>query len=635
MNLRTGLLVFVLLLAGCNPTAPSQPATGFSAAFAKTSCPFSVPAPNREGQDVICGFVNVPEEHARPQGPQIRLRVAILKSTHPNPARDPLVIESGGPGISTIASAPGILSVNQVNLRATRDIVLVEQRGTRYSEPFLFCDELLAFAKDQIAQPLNPAERTARELDTIKTCRDRLVAQGINLKAYNSLENAADIPTVLSALGYERFNFYGISYATLLAQHLMRDYPQRLRSVILDAAVPLELDYISTVPRNAHDAFQRLFEHCASDPTCQTAYPNLEQDFLKRIDDLNAAPQTLRAGSSDVVVSGDTLVWALYQNLNASTTPMLPMWLDAFIQDNDPTLITGLGVQALSQIVTNGMSYSVRCADEVAHAANRPDVSGVHPQVATTLQAAFDIQAACAIWQVAPLPPQARAAVSSDIPTLILSGEFDPLTPPTYSERLAQRFKNSQRYIFPGLGHGAFLKHTCPTAIALSFLDDPARAPDSTCMAGMNVQFMVAMAQIQMTPFEDAEFGIRGVLPSGWGKVQSGLYLMSTAGKTMLLEVSKLPDTPLEAQIASWLPGLGIRQFPASHATRQTPAFTWQLYTFPGTIAGIGEIRADVAIAKTELGIYYIGLYLPPGEYAKLHEEIFLPVVDGLTVLKK
>ena len=156
---------------------------GALSTFEEAACPMELPTSVRQGEDIVCGYVTVPEQHAYPEGETLRLAVAAVKSTSEHPAPDPLVMEAGGPGVSTLALLPSMLP-GLADLRAQRDVVLVEQRGTLYAKPHLLCDEAL------------PA------------CRDRFLADGVNLSAYNSLEITADIVMALTALGHDKFNFY-------------------------------------------------------------------------------------------------------------------------------------------------------------------------------------------------------------------------------------------------------------------------------------------------------------------------------------------------------------------------------------------------------------------------------------------
>lgn len=129
----SALLAFLTILLGL-AACGRQDDRGAVSTFAEASCPMELPESVRKGEDIVCGYVTVPEEHAQPEGETLRLAVAVVKSTSKDPASDPLVMEAGGPGVSTLALLPSMLP-GLADLRAQRDIVLVEQRGTLYSKP--------------------------------------------------------------------------------------------------------------------------------------------------------------------------------------------------------------------------------------------------------------------------------------------------------------------------------------------------------------------------------------------------------------------------------------------------------------------------------------------------------------------
>jgi pimeloyl-ACP methyl ester carboxylesterase len=260
-----GLLAFALLVT-CFP----NPGAGQTSAFESAPCPLEVPATLVEGVDISCGYVTVPERHQEPQGNQIRLAVATLRSTATEPAPEPLVLERGGPGESTLGNfIPALASALGERLRSRWDLVLVEQRGTFYSQPSLACPEWNREMTARLVLPLNAREERARDLESLRACHERLVGQGIDPSAFNSFENAADIPFVLTALGYDRFNLFGTSAGTLLAQHILRDYPDRLRSVILDSPLPLDARPYAEFVLGATQSLSRRFEACALDSGCR------------------------------------------------------------------------------------------------------------------------------------------------------------------------------------------------------------------------------------------------------------------------------------------------------------------------------------------------------------------------------
>ncbi len=619
------------------PTDGSRPRP--PGTFEEAPCPLELPDSVVEGRDIVCGYVTVPEEHARPDGATIRLAVAVVKSTSDDPAPDPLVVESGGPGISTLASVPSMLV--WADLRAERDIVFVEQRGTRYSEPFLYCGELQELLPNILTRDVGIEEEVSLEVEALAACRARLVDDGIDLSAYDSLENAADIVTALEALGYAEFNFYGVSYATMLAQHIMRDSPNSLRSVILDSVAPLSVNGYVQWPNSADRAFRLLFESCAADAACNEHFPELESVFFGLVEELNRTPDTVRfatVGDLDVVLTGDRFLWLVQMGLQRGPIPILPAAIYA-AAEGDYSLLTGLGAPSLPSsmfISAVGMANSVLCAEEADYTEADFDLEGVHPQIAALIPHGYDVHDYCSVWNVEPLPVAAAAPVVSDIPTLVMSGQFDPNTPPMGGDIVAETLSNSYVYAFPGMTHSVLSDSLCAQSIILDFLDDPAEEPDAGCIDDMRVQFVVPTDDIKLRPFTDEEYGIRAVLPAGWVGVGPGQFArLNSSGDLAFLVIAKLPDVPLDQQLPLRLQGLGIDELPESVARYDTPAFSWDLYAFEGRSASLGgTLAVDYAIAQTDDGTYLAGLYSVPHEYESLHQAVFLPVLDALAPLE-
>jgi pimeloyl-ACP methyl ester carboxylesterase len=628
------LLIMSLGIVACS----RQEVGGRAGTFEKAPCPLELPESVVEGQDIVCGYVTVPEEHANPDGGTIRLAVAIIKSTSENPAPDPLVMEAGGPGASTLAGIPSMLA--WADLRAQRDIVLIEQRGTLYSKPYLVCEEILHLGTKMLGQNLSAKEKTALETEALTACRDRLVAEGVNLSAYDSLENAADIVMALTTLGYDQFNFYGVSYATMLAQHLMRDYPNRLRSVILDSVAPLSVNGFVQLPNSADRAFRLLFESCASDPVCDQHFPNLEAVFLDLVEELNRNPATVRFEApwqiSDLM-TGDRLIGLLFDGLQRGQTPVLPATIYS-VANGDYSFMTRLSAPRSlpKSLLMNGMSISVLCAEQADYTDADFSLEGVYPQVGSLCQDSLDIRDYCAVWNVEPLSDDVGDPVVSDIPTLILSGEFDPNTPPSGGSLVAETLSNSLFYTFPGISHNVLSNSLCAQSITLDFLDDPTHEPDASCIADRSMQFVVPTDGIELEPFTDEEFGIGGVLPIGWAKVGPGRFMrLNSKGDLAVLLLNRLPALPLDQHLAPQLQSLGIDELPASSGRHETVALTWDLVNFEGDMQSLGgAVMVDYAIAKTDVSIYLVGLFATPGDYETLHEAVFLPVVDALAPLE-
>lgn len=515
------------------PTEPAEPAPGQLGVFYRDGCPFLLTSGGASGQ-LQCGFVLVPEQHAEPDGPTIKLTVAVLRSSSDSPQPEPLVMAQGGPGGSGLELFPFLLTQAEAAPLRNRDIIIIEQRGTLYSDPFLFCQEHFDVQKELLGQQKTKASE-ARELEAIETCRTRLVEDGVNLDAYDSLENAADIVTVMDALDYEQFNVYGVSYGSMLGQHLMREHASRLRSVILDAVVPTEINFNDYIPTNFDRALRELFNWCADDLACNRQYPNLERVYFEVVDQLNAQPTTIEllnfgdfrngddsSESVDIHLDGNRLLEITFQSM------YLPFMIQSFpagiyaMQEGDyrwASLASGLMMQ---ETFADGMYHSVLCAEEPEFL-TLPE-SNLYPQIVAA-RLNQDGPKTCPIWAVEPLDGVVNQPVESDIPTLLYSGRFDPITPPRFADQVAESLSNAYTYTFASTAHGA-IGEACAMRLMADFLDNPDQSPDASCLDDLTLEVIplparrasgsTAATDLTFTSITLDELGFSTDIPAGW-----------------------------------------------------------------------------------------------------------------------
>ena len=433
-----------------------------------------------------CGYVVVPLRHAEPDGATIRLPVAVRRATAGAP--DPLLLAQGGPGGDAF-KVFSILVQPTGDLSTSRDIVIFNQRGTPYAEPELTCPETDAALADILAADSEEGERLYNE--AMAACYDRLLAESIDLSAFNSLENAADVPLIARALGYDEYNFYGVSYGTLLGLHLMRNHPEGLRSVILDSVVPPDVNFLSEIAASEDRVFGEVFAACAADPACAAAYPNLEARFYALVAQYDQLPVDMtltdpETGQSyDTYLDGRGLRSVLYQLLYVPRMAAVLPSVIADIEAGDLRYLEAMWpLLVFDQLVAEGMYNSVICAEDADIDVAAVPLDGVRPEIAATavdsLQSILD---GCARWQVEPLPPSVDDPVVSDIPTLLLSGRFDPVTPPAFAAVAAVGLSNATNLVDPTAAHGVAFQNDCINGIILDFLADPSAPPDSSCLA--------------------------------------------------------------------------------------------------------------------------------------------------------
>jgi pimeloyl-ACP methyl ester carboxylesterase len=467
-----------------------------TANFRSTSCPFQLGDGMVDRQTVKCGYVMVPENRSNPNGATVQLAVAIFKSLNVQNDSSPVVRLEGGPGGPSLDNlAHYITSSKYATFVFNHDLIMFDQRGTGYSTPSLKCSETRQLQYETLDKHLSAADSERLQLQALRTCHDRLVRSGVDLNAFNSLENAADVHDLILALGYKQANLYGVSYGTRLALTTMRLFPSVIRSVVLDSVYPPQMNR-TDLPSAAQHAFNVLFHGCAADTYCDHLYPHLDSVFYQLVTNLNARPahfQTTDATtgkSYNVTMGGDDFVFMLFNALYATQAiPLLPRMIFQMRDHNYELLLQIYGSVAFDNTFSDGMFYSDECSEDWDFL-TRHDISvamqGITPQIQPALQnelqQEYDF---CQLWRVQQAPSVQKQPVVSAIPTLVLSDEYDPITPPANGKLASQTLKNSYYFLFPGLGHGAEYNSPCVNAIISAFDDTPMQKPSDTCVASM------------------------------------------------------------------------------------------------------------------------------------------------------
>ena len=460
------------------PAIESEAQTGYRPVFEPSPCRFDIPA----GYEIECGDLVVPEDRSQPEGPRIRLHVAIFRSTNPNPAADPVVHLVGGPGATLLDVAAPYLELGGDELLKTRDYVMFNQRGTLHGTPFLDCPGDTEFFRELAEQELSYEERKSRETGFWLACYADLRQQGVNLDAYNSVENAADIEDLRLALGYEQVNLYGVSYGSRLALTAMRDHPQGIRSVLLDAVVPLQANPTQEYALNVYGAFQNLFEDCAADPYCNGTYPNLEATLLEVVDGLNANPHRFQIDGRVRFLDGYEFLDIMRRFI--SSTGALP-WLPKVIADASEGRFQ-LGSWDIPEIpgYADGMHWSSWCRDEMTFESQAEALAlaaDIPAQFRDTFAGSVRFPV-CEGWDAGAAPPLENKPVNSDVPALVFGGQYDPVTPARYARMAADTLSHSFYYEFPYVAHAVMRSNECALQIGLAFLDNPTTEPDASCL---------------------------------------------------------------------------------------------------------------------------------------------------------
>jgi pimeloyl-ACP methyl ester carboxylesterase len=489
----------LVVFPGVAPAAGPAPAR-YEPRFESAPCPTQLPLPAL--QNARCGFLVVPENRSRPEGRTIRLAVAIVPAIAQQPAPDPLVHLTGGPGGIAIFEAQRLVDAG---FNRDRDLVLMDQRGTFLSEPALTCEVIDRFYRLQVALPLDARSTRRKHVAATRKCRRELVARGIDLAAYNTTENAADFADLRRALGYDQWNVFGVSYGTDLAQTIMRDHPDGIRSVILDSTVPRSIVVPSEFWPNARDGFQNLFRACTAQARCRSSFPNLERTFTRLVRRLESDPVRTTVADpatgqpTPVVLDGGALAnWLVNMSFYTPSFKDVPSMI-AELAAGDPQRIATLRLTQVTPpgFVGYGLQLGVACSEWIPFDGEREvlaqgrDALPRYPRsvLAQPPQLAY-IFDDCRVWDVPAAPPSVREPTVSDIPTLILSGSFDSVTSLAWAYAAAETLPNSRIASIPGVGHFVAPESPCAQSVIASFLLRP-DAPDTNCVASLRPPIFV------------------------------------------------------------------------------------------------------------------------------------------------
>lgn len=414
--------------------------------YEESACTVSVPFVTLE-----CGYVTVPLDYSKPDAGTIRVATAFIDNGAGD--RPPVVYLAGGPGASGVQEAGSFLGL-------PFDVIALDQRGIGASEPSLSChevDELPAADLFEVGDAY---------LAALQACRDRLVAEGVDLNAFASDRSARDIGVVHGALGFDEVDLFGVSYGARLALTKLRDDPLGVRSVILDSVAPIDEDPDVSLIVNAQRAFEMLSSQCALQPEC-----------AEQVGDLLALMEQLR---EDLGTDGDLVGLLTWQMLYESALiPLIPAVLAAADQGNREPLLG----QEIFGAPNVGKLLSVTCREELPFAAEAA-VENAHDSIVLAgLRSMVVTTAPCEVWAVdAAHPIEAEPLLVADVPpVLVFAGAFDPITPPGWSRRVSDRLGGTYVEI-PNGGHAIALAFECTKEILESFHADPSATPDLGCV---------------------------------------------------------------------------------------------------------------------------------------------------------
>jgi pimeloyl-ACP methyl ester carboxylesterase len=426
-----------------------------------------------------CATLEVPEDYTNPDGERLELFFARVPALTANPLPDPLVLINGGPGGSAVDLYLQTRAAFEP-IRRQRDILLLDQRGTGRSLAGLDCE---------LPEDFELVTATPEEIRT--TVEDCIGEFDYDPRFFTTSLAVTDLDSLRATLGIEKWNIYGVSYGTRVAQHYLRRYPERVRTMILDGIVPAELTLGPDIAPDAQAALDAILLRCADTPGCRERFADIGDRFAE-----------LRArfsGQSTEVVINDPVTGepksvvldeshlqgvVRLMSYNDATVALLPLTIDAAYQGNYLPLAAQaeLQIQAVEESLGFAMHNSVVCTEDAPWFPPDDDPDAALLYLGTTV--IDGLRTICETWPAGVIDADFKEPVASDRPVLLLSGEHDPVTPPANAERIIETgLTNARHIIGENQGHGLVSVGCMPRLMQEFIASADPSAIDPACLA--------------------------------------------------------------------------------------------------------------------------------------------------------
>ncbi len=419
-----------------------------------------------------CIEVSLPLDYAKPGGPALKVHVTVAPAYRESAKPDPLFVLAGGPGQ---AGTDVLALVNPIfrRVRATRDIVLIDQRGTGLSGK-LDCPRLAN-------------EENLTEAENEAAARACIAAAKYPLTAFSTANAARDIEGVRKALGYATVNVWGASYGTRLAQQYVRDFPANVRAVVLDGvAAPDQI--IPAGGRDGQAALDMVFKQCASDKACNKAFPALRAEYEALVQRVGApggvklvVPDPRTARPLKVEMNSDRFLGTVHNILySALDTRRLPYLIHSAHQGQWEPFVARRN--AAADFSPDGpvaplMHMAVVCSEDMPRLTAELGAQDAAPLTAPMLKRYTTV---CPMMPAMPAP-LAKTPSPITVPVLMLSGALDPVTPPRRAEAAGKFMRAAQHLVVANAGHG-ISQLGCTPRLLREFIDKPTAKVDATCL---------------------------------------------------------------------------------------------------------------------------------------------------------
>jgi pimeloyl-ACP methyl ester carboxylesterase len=440
-------------------------------------------------KDALCAQYEVFEDRAKKAGRKIKLNIMILPALMDSPAPDPIFYFQGGPG-GAATSVAGASFMGR--LQRTRDVVLVDQRGTGKSNP-LVCN----FRGD--AKEMRGYFAEGLTSEAARACRTEL-EKNADLRLYTTTIAMADLDDVRAALGYDKVNVYGGSYGSTAALSYLNFYPQRVRTATMLGVSPPDAPLPLSFGKGVDHAINRLLDDCAADEKCKAAFPDLRKDWSAVVANIGKGPVTFDAlnpytqQKQQVTMTREGFAESMRLVLyNPTVMSLMPAVIHEMSQGNYShfAFYAYQLIRGTDNGIARGMQLSVICVEDIPFL-KEPEIQSAMGGTFYGADKAHAYIRACEQWPRGEMPAKFRQPIKSDVPVLIFSGELDPVTPPDLATPLLRWLPNGRQIMMHNATHYSY---ECQENLAREFIErGSAKGLDTSCVEGIKrLPFVVAL----------------------------------------------------------------------------------------------------------------------------------------------
>ncbi len=477
--------------------AEDVPAVKEHPTFTEGDCWWPRPENAPTDLTITCGTVEVPSDRSDPDTPMLHLAAVRLHRASADASAPPLVYLHGGPGGSALVGGLGGLPA--LDVLADHDLIAYDQRGTGLSTPSLNCPEKEEAILDALGAAGRWDDEYAANRKAVQACYERLsTTEGVQLDDYDTPASVEDLESIRIAMGVDTWDVWGVSYGTRLGLAYARTHPEPIRSLLIDSVYAPNVGGVERARSLPGGAVDRLAAACAEQPACASADGDVSAELSKAEAAFDADPAELSGTfdldgtptTRDFVLTGPDVRAGMFAALyDSDLIPALPGIIHGLANGDRSILPTFIstGVPRLTDL-TEGAFYSVECADNGPLLDPDAQAEALADPGEDGLIALGTAEAFCDVWPVEAVDPSFNEPVTADVPTLVIGGTLDPITPYPESKAQAERMPDATFMTVPGGGHGPGGDNDCTRSARTAFWQDPS-LPDGlpACVAALTM----------------------------------------------------------------------------------------------------------------------------------------------------